>query len=199
MRSRQPARSPPARSPADAPPRVWLMTDERQGAALWTALARLPRGAGIVFRHHATPPAPRRALYERVRRVARARGLVLVLAGTIAQAARWRADGAHGASRRPTRALLRTMSVHDHLQASAARRAGAGLAFISPVCATRSHPGSRPLGALRFALLARAAGMPAIALGGMDAIRASRLPRAHGWAGIDAWTYRRKGSRGEKD
>jgi thiamine-phosphate pyrophosphorylase len=38
------------------------MTDERLGDALWTALRRLPRGAGIVFRHYATPPAERRAL-----------------------------------------------------------------------------------------------------------------------------------------
>lgn len=172
-------------------PRIWLMTDERQGAALWTALARLPRGAGIVFRHHATPPEARRALYERVRRLARARGLVLVLAGTAARAARWRADGAHGpargGARRTARGLLRTMPVHDAAQARAARRAGADLAFISPVRATRSHPGARPLGALRFALLAGAAGVPAIALGGMDAMRAESLPRCYGWAGIDAW------------
>ena len=28
-------------------PRVWLMTDERQGDGLWGALERLPRGAGM--------------------------------------------------------------------------------------------------------------------------------------------------------
>src|SRR5439155_26981070 len=33
-------------------PRLWLMTDERQGDGLWAALERMPRGAGVVFRHY---------------------------------------------------------------------------------------------------------------------------------------------------
>ena len=42
-------------------PRLWMMTDERQGDALWSALERLPRGAGVVFRHYSLPAAARRA------------------------------------------------------------------------------------------------------------------------------------------
>ena len=30
-------------------PRLFLMTDERMGDGLWDALARLPKGAGVVF------------------------------------------------------------------------------------------------------------------------------------------------------
>src|SRR3546814_3022387 len=37
-------------------PHLWMMTDERQGETLWRALYRLPRGAGVVFRHHSLPP-----------------------------------------------------------------------------------------------------------------------------------------------
>ena len=33
-------------------PSVFLMTDERMGDGLWAALERLPRGAGVVFRHY---------------------------------------------------------------------------------------------------------------------------------------------------
>ncbi|MEJ8630952.1 hypothetical protein P0F65_16040 [Sphingomonas sp. I4] len=40
---------------ADRYPVTWLMTDERLGDGLWRALARLPPGSGVVFRHHATP------------------------------------------------------------------------------------------------------------------------------------------------
>ena len=54
------------------------MTDERQGDALWSALERLPRGAGIVFRHYTLARRERRLLFDRVRRVARRRGLLLV-------------------------------------------------------------------------------------------------------------------------
>jgi hypothetical protein len=62
-------------------PSLFLMTDERMGDALWRALERLPRGAGVVFRHYRLPPVERRALFERVRAVARRRGLRLLLGG----------------------------------------------------------------------------------------------------------------------
>jgi thiamine-phosphate pyrophosphorylase len=173
MRSRQPL------------PRVWLMTDERIGDALWDALARLPRGSGVIFRHYRTPD--RRALFERVRTVTRCRGLVLLLAGDPREAAAWRADGVHGRSphRRVPRPLLRTAPAHDARELARAR---SHAVLVSPVFETRSHPGGRTLGALRFAALARRSGVPVIALGGMDARRFRRLARlgAYGWAGIDA-------------
>lgn len=171
-------------------PRLWLMTDARMGEALWTALGRLPRGAGIVFRHYGLPD--RRAIYERVRRIARARGLVLVLAGSPREAVAWKADGAHGRSphRFAARPLLRTAPAHDAVEQAAAARHGADLVFLSPAFATRSHPGARALGPVRFGLLAGRGRLPVIALGGMDAPRYRRLRAlgASGWAGIDAFT-----------
>ena len=171
-------------------PRLWLMTDERQSDALWTALRRLPRGAGVIFRHYATPPAERQALYERVAKEARRRRLLLVLGGTPAQALAWRADGAHGRSphRRPAGAMLRTAPAHDVPELMAAARAGADLILLSPVFATRSHPGAPALGRSRFGLLARTTNTPIVALGGMTAKRTRRLPGAYGWAAIDAWS-----------
>src|SRR5687767_13093687 len=72
-------------------PRLWLKTDERQGEHLWAALERLPRGAGVVFRHYSLPPAERRALFDRVRRIARRRRLILLAGGK-----GLRGDGVHG-------------------------------------------------------------------------------------------------------
>lgn len=179
----------PHRHRRSAPPlpRIWLMTDERAGAALWEALAGLPRGAGVIFRHHATPPAERRRLFERVRQVARRNGLVLVLAGP----AGWRADGVHGRTRNtPRKPPLRTAPVHNMQEIARARSIGADLLLLSPVFATRSHPGAATLGRWRFAALAARAGIPVIALGGMDPRRARRLAPlgAYGWAAIDAFT-----------
>ena len=161
-------------------PRLWLMTDERQQEALWTALARLPRGAGIVFRHYTLSPRARRALFERVRRIARRRGLVLVVAG----AERLAADGVHNRRGRG----LATASAHDLGELRRAERAGADLVFLSPVFATRSHPGGRSLGRARFGLIAAQARVPVVALGGIDARKARGLSGAHGWAAIDAWS-----------
>jgi len=171
-------------------PTLWLMTDERLGDALWTALARLPRGAGIVFRHHATPAAERRAVFDAVRAIARRRGLLLLLAGSPRQAIGWRADGAHGRSphQHAARRLVRSAPVHDAREAWRACRADGDAVFVSPVFATRSHPGARTLGRFGFARLAQLAAAPAMALGGMTRAKARRLAPlgAAGWAAIDA-------------
>src|SRR3546814_5784962 len=83
-------------------PTIWLMTDERIGeSALLAAVDRLPKGrAGVIFRHYRTAAAERRALFDRVARMARRRRLVMMLGGTAAQARAWRADGRHGRDRR---------------------------------------------------------------------------------------------------
>ncbi len=172
-------------------PHLWLMTDERQGDALWCALDALPRGTGVVFRHYSLSPADRRTMFDRVRRIARRRGLTLLLAGSPAQAAAWGADGAHGRfSRIGAGRMLLSAPVHDAAELRAARHAD--LVFISPVFPTRSHPGGRSLGPARFATLLAQAHMPVIALGGVDAKRAKRLIAmgAHGWAAIDGLTPR---------
>src|SRR3546814_6183797 len=78
--------------PRRHPPRLWLMTDERLGDSLWTALDNLPPGAGIVFRHYRTPLAERRRLFAGVQAIADRRGLVLVRAGADRLAARERSE-----------------------------------------------------------------------------------------------------------
>lgn len=175
-------------------PDLWLMTDERTGDALWRALARLPRGAGVIFRHHATPPAERRLLYERVRRIARARRLVLILAGSPRAAIGWRADGWHGRTRyRGARGMIHTAPAHDRREVIAAGRRQAHAILLSPVFPTRSHPGAPVLGAVRFGSIARHARAPVIALGGMTRRRFARLKPfgAAGWAAIDALSQAR--------
>lgn len=171
-------------------PHLWMMTDERQGERLWAALERLPRGAGVVFRHYSLPRPQRRALFERVSLLARKRGLLLLVAGPPMGERSWQADGVHGAR---GGGGLRSEPVHDLKQIRAAERRGADLLFLSPVFATRSHPGARALGPLRFALLARHTPLPVIALGGVDPKGARRLRGSglYGWAAIDAWTEQR--------
>jgi thiamine-phosphate pyrophosphorylase len=175
-------------------PRLWLMTDERQGDQLWNALRRLPRGAGIVFRHYGLPLAERRKLFDAVKRRARARGQSVLLAGPSRLARSWGAAGSHDPGRRPG---LTSSSAHSVRELRAAEAAGARFVFVSPVFPTDSHPGARVLGQSGFARIARQARIPVIALGGVDASRARGLKAlgAYGWAAINAWTKpARKGS-----
>lgn len=168
-------------------PAMWLFTDERLGGdALWQALERFPRGAGIVFRHYGWPEVERVALLKRVVAFARRRGLIVV--GSAISGA---PDGVHlsAQSRGRSRGRIVTASAHDRREVLAAFGRGADLVFLSPVFATRSHPGSRTLGPVRFGLAARGAPGPVLALGGMDVRRARRMVAlgGAGFGGIDCW------------
>jgi thiamine-phosphate pyrophosphorylase len=158
-------------------PRLWLMTDERQGEGLWEALERLPKGSGVVFRHYGLAPGERRRLFDRVRRVARRRRLLLLAGGGL------RGDGIHNGRG----GGFRSASAHNLRELKSAERSGAELVFVSPAFPTRSHPAALALGPVRFGLISSQARVPVIALGGVDARKARRLPNIYGWAGIDAW------------
>lgn len=166
-------------------PRRWLMTDERLGDALPATVAKLPRGSGVVFRQYAMPVGERRRMFAQVRRIARARGLVLLVAGPFLPGG----DGVHGRNASRGEGVA-TRPVHTIRDRIAAERAGVDAIFVSPVFATRSHPGAAPLGRVRFGLLIRGARLPVIALGGMTERRARTLTPfgIAGWAAIDAWS-----------
>lgn len=167
-------------------PPIWLVSDARNDRALERVLCRLPRGSGFIFRHYHLPEAERRARFVALARIARAKGHLVVLAGTPVQARRWGADGAYGSPAMLARGVgcLRLVTAHSLREIGQARRADALL--VSPVFTTRTHPSGATLGPLRFRQLAARAQAPVVALGGMDARRVRRLrwPR---WAAIDAF------------
>ncbi|MFL6749193.1 MAG: thiamine phosphate synthase [Sphingomicrobium sp.] len=172
-------------------PREWLMTDERFGERLWRAIGALPADAGIVFRHYAAPEDERARLAHLVAQICRERGLTLAVARDATLADSLGAQLVHNPVGDPG-GLPCSMAVHDDREARAAEAAGAALTFVAPIFATRSHPGARALGPEPAAHLARLAGCPAIALGGMNAERFAQLDAAHpgifhGYAGIDCW------------
>jgi thiamine-phosphate pyrophosphorylase len=84
--------------------------------------------------------------------------------------------------------LLHSAPVHDAREIAQANQVGADLYFLSPIFATRSHPGQRPLNPLQALRLSALCLGPVVYLGGMNRNRyrthKSRL--THGWAAIDA-------------
>lgn len=155
-------------------PRLALLTDARNDAGLERAIRRLPRGSVLVFRHYHLDRAARAARLEQVARLARVRGVTVVLAGPGYGPAR------HLSARRG----LRLATAHDMRELAAAARARASAVLLSPVFPTRSHPGGKVLGPVRFNCLARLSPIPVLALGGMDFSRLRQV-RAHGFAAID--------------
>ena len=158
----------PARQPL---PSIWLVSDARNDAGIEAALRRLPRGAGLVFRHYHLSPAARAARLAQLARLCRRFGHRLEIAG----------EG-YG----PPAPRRRLATAHSLREIGRANRMRAEAVVLSPVFPTRSHPGAKELGPVRFRLLAARALAPVIALGGMSAARARRLrwPR---WAAIDAF------------
>lgn len=158
-------------------------------------MARLPAGAGVVFRAFGAADAAEQG--RRLRAIARRRRLVFLVGADARLAAALAADGVHlpqrlagqaGRLRRARPGWLVTAAAHDRPAVLAARRAGAQAVVISPVFPSRSPSAAgRALGTLRLAGLARAAGGAAYALGGVNAATAKRLPMTQviGIAAID--------------
>ncbi len=168
-------------------PRLWLISDARNDAGLEHALAKLPRGSGFIYRHYHLPDAARLARFRVLRRAARARGHVVILADSALTAREWGADGIYGSTRAlwPRCAgLLHLATAHNLAEIGLAARLGADAVLLSPVFPTRTHPGGAVLGTVRFRLLARQSPLPVIALGGMTPPRARSLGWER-WAAID--------------
>ncbi|WP_363083062.1 thiamine phosphate synthase [Phenylobacterium sp. SCN 70-31] len=143
----------------------------------------------MVFRHFGAPDAEAGA--RRLLAIARRRGLLLLIGQDAALAARIGAHGVHlpqrlahraGPLRRARPGWLITAAAHDP---AAARAPGAHAVVVSPALPSRSPSAGRPLGPVRLAALARAAGRPVYGLGGIGDATARRL-RASGLVGLAA-------------
>ncbi|MEL6876849.1 MAG: thiamine phosphate synthase [Pseudomonadota bacterium] len=168
-------------------PRLWLISDARNDAQLEASLGNMPRGSGFIYRHYHLDDPERWERFVELRKVARGRYHVVILADSALTAREWGADGIYGAPRAlypRRRSLLQLATAHNLQEIGLANRFGADAILLSPVFPTRSHPGGPVLGAQRFRRLASYARTPVIALGGMNAARAKELdwPR---WAAID--------------
>jgi thiamine-phosphate pyrophosphorylase len=172
--------------PGHSLPRVWLVSDERQGDGVTAAAAKLPPRSGILLRHYSLDPAARRRLFDRLHAVAEGAGHLLLLAGPPQLAREWGADGWHGRTSGPG---LHSASAHNLREIREREASGAALIFLSPLFPTRSHPAAPTLGSRRFAALAQSARRPVIALGGVGPSHAMLVARlgGYGWAGVDAW------------
>ena len=159
-------------------PLVWLLSDARNDSWLEAGLGALPPRSGFVFRHYHLGGEDRARRYRALRAAAEARGHVTILAGDDD----WPCDGRY--QRRPRDGGLQLATAHDGDELERAARGGADGVFLSPVFASRSHPGAAQLGVHGFHVLAQRSTVPVIALGGMSPARAIELawPR---WGAID--------------
>ena len=170
-------------------PALIYMTDDVRTPDPVPVATRLPRGAAVILRHYQHPG--REDLARALMKVARARGLLVLIGADPGLAYRVRAAGVHWPEalvhprlRQP--GWIVTAAAPSLPALVKARRAGVDAALVSPVFATGSGAAKMPLGVLRFAGLAAVAPLPVYALGGIDVRNARRLRHtgASGFAGI---------------
>jgi len=160
-------------------PALLFFTDPVRTLDPEAVAAELPAGSAIVYRHFGAPGAEARA--RRLKAIACARGLKLLIGLDAALAARIGADGVHLPERLAYRAIALKRAHPDWLVTRAAHslraaRAGGGDAVVVSVALPSKSASAGPaLGPVRLAALARAAGRPVYALGGINNKTARRL------------------------
>jgi thiamine-phosphate pyrophosphorylase len=182
-------------------PPLCLMTDDERLADPIAAARALPRGSLVIVRSRTGETRER--LLGRLKPLSQSRGLILLVAGDPALAARLGADGlhlpearageiAHWRAARPK--WLITVAAHS--LRVLARCRGADAVLLAPVFATGSHPDRGSLTAARANAIVRQSPAAVYALGGIDARNARLLAGANyaGIAAISALTVRIDGA-----
>jgi thiamine-phosphate pyrophosphorylase len=180
--SRTAAGFPPRTARGIVLPNLLFFTDPARVADPEAVAERLPRGAAIVFRAFGASDAVEQG--QRLRAIADARGLVLLVGADAVLAKAIKADGLHMPQRLvadisrlraelPT--YLITAAAHDTEALQAAEQAGADAAVVSPIFASNSPSAGAPLGVEGLEALVRATSLPVYALGGVRADTAARL------------------------
>ena len=163
-----------------------MVTDDDRLPDPLRAARALPKGSLVIVRSRDT--ARRRALGEALRE--ETQGLILLAADDPVLADRLHGlhlpeiragQAAHWRARRPH--WLITVAAHSPRGLHAPY---ADAALLSPVFATKSHPGAALLSAPRARLIVRNAALPVLALGGVTAQNAALLPGFSGIAGISS-------------
>lgn len=176
-------------------PALLFFTDPARTPDPEAAMARLPRGAGVVFRGFGATDSL--AQGRRLATLARRRGLVFFVGADVGLAVALNADGVHLPERLAGRAgLQRALRRRFRLTAAAhglpavlkVTRGGVDGVVISPIFPSQSASAGKPLGAAAFARLVRASPAPVYALGGVNARSARRLQTsgAMGLAAVEA-------------
>lgn len=157
-----------------------FMTDAVDMAGTLNTVSGLPGNSVVIYRGYNDPN--RAYVAALLCRAVQSAGQRFLVAGDVRLARGIGADGLH----MPEYMLHRTrpnlfgfglVTAACHSR-SALRRAsdlGVDAALVSPVFATNSHPGVRPLGLHRFARLVSGARVPVVALGGINPLTAGHL------------------------
>lgn len=161
-------------------PPLLFFTDPQRTPDLARIIATLPRGSAVVLRTFGAADSLQQA--QALRALTRRKRLKLLIGADPRLAAAVGADGVHLPERLAHRARavrrrgwLVTAAAHSPAAVARGHRAGADAAVVSAIFPSRSPSAGPPLGPVRLAAMARRAGLPLYALGGVNDATARRL------------------------
>jgi len=156
-------------------PRIIVMTDDDRLVDPAPIIPSLPEGSAVIIRSKSIADRDYRA--HAVSDLCRHHD-VMLLVSYDTPPTRLIGDGVHIPEARRSHwrrkdfwrlsPSLVTTSAHDLASAQRATKFGADAVLLSPLRATKSHPGGRTLGFWRGATICRHIELPTIALGGID-------------------------------
>ena len=184
-------------------PILMLVSDDARLADPAPLLKQLPRGAFVLLRSKSEKKL--KSLAGKIIPSAHKLGLGVLIAGPVRLAHALGADGAHlnemtikrhamrdiwpGGGRRKEGTLRKgfilSASAHGRAGLMRARDACVDFVLLGHAFASQSHPDNKPLGVIRFCLLAKQSPVPVVAIGGLNktTARARRLTLHWGSAG----------------
>lgn len=164
----------PRFTPEKPLPPLLFVTDPLRTPDPESIAAALPAGSGVIYRAFGAHDALPRA--RRLKAIAAARGLILLIGADEALAETCGADGVHlpeamidraGTLRTGHPGWILTGAAHSLAAAERAAAAGCDAALVSTVFASNSPSAGSPMGAAAFVALVQAAPLPIYALGGV--------------------------------
>ena len=169
-------------------PHLWLFTDDIKTQNLQKFLAKIPQNSGIVIRNYLSED--RLKIIESIRRNSKRKNLTLLIgekSNRIRDISGLHLPKWHYQKRKINKKQILSISAHGIIDKRRIINSKADLIFLSPIFRTSSHPNSRPLGTIKFGLIARQFSKPVIALGGINKNNIKKLKNLpiEGVAGID--------------
>ena len=177
-------------------PHLIYLTDESHLIDPTAFISRLPRKAGIIFRHYQLQN--RLHLAQKIKQICKDRDLAFIISKDVKLASVLNADGLHlpeylavtpnfrfrAWKNKPNKIL--TAAAHSRHTIMRIKNLGFDASLVSPVFETKSHQNARYLGSVGFQTMISSSSTPAFALGGLNNKTAKLLrnTNAVGIAGI---------------
>ena len=177
--------------PAYLPPLMFL-TDPQRIKDPISAVAHLPAGAGVIYRHFGAED--RTDVAGALSEICQFERRPLLIAADPILALSMGADGVHWPEARLSDARhwrghfrLQTASAHSARAIRRAAISGMDAALVSSVFPSNSPSAGTPLNRTRFRMLARQATLPVYGLGGVDSHNAGQISGRAGISGVSSF------------